>query len=89
MNLEEDHKTTVKLIRKGKWGELGITQPEARNRRYHKVGLTAQADAEGAITLSWTIGGESTVGATQLSSQRYSRGRMKSPLLPSRTRPGH
>ena len=86
--LREAHERTVELIRRGKWGELGITQPEARNRRYREIGLRAEADAQGTITLAWAIGGESVVGATEISSRRWPTGRTRSPLRTSRTRPG-
>jgi hypothetical protein len=86
--LREAHERTVELIRRGKWAELGITAPETSNRRYREIGLSAQADTEGTITLSWAIGGESHVGATDLSSRRWPTGRTKSPLRPSRIRRG-
>ena len=36
----------VDLIRRGEWGRLGITAPEARRERYREIGLTAEAAAD-------------------------------------------
>lgn len=52
----------VEQIKRGEWGKLGITAPEARRERYREIGLRAEAAVDGTVRLSWGTGEEAVVG---------------------------
>ena len=58
-NLQAARDKAIFQIEHGKWRDLGITAPEARRERYHEIGLSASADVEGTVRLSWGLGEES------------------------------
>lgn len=62
--LEAARDKAVEQIKRGEWGKLGITAPEARRERYREIGLRAEAAADGTMRLSWGIGEEAVVGTT-------------------------
>ena len=68
--LEEVRDNTVRLIRDGKWAELGITDPQARHQRYREIGLRVEASPDGALRLSWGLGHELAVSNNETSPLR-------------------
>jgi site-specific DNA recombinase len=72
-HLEATRDKTVRQIRRGEWGKLGITAPEARKERFREIGLRAEA-ADGTVLLSWGLGEETVLCATDPTSEN-GRGR--------------
>jgi len=72
-HLEAGFEKTVDLIRRGRWHELGITEPQARNARYREIGLSAEAAVDGSIRLSWRFGEEAVVSTQDLTSRATPR----------------
>jgi site-specific DNA recombinase len=75
--LEENRDRAVEQIRRGEWGKLGITAPEARRERYREIGLRAEAAADGTVRLSWGLGEEAVLSTTDPNSPRRSRARCR------------
>ncbi|MDQ3862863.1 MAG: hypothetical protein M3317_05075, partial [Actinomycetota bacterium] len=63
-HLEATRDKSVEQIKRGEWGKLGITAPEARQERYREIGLKAEAAADGTVHLSWGMGEEVVLGTT-------------------------
>ena len=74
-DLEAGFEQTVDLIQWGRWHELGITVPQARNARYKEIGLSAEAAVDGSIRLYWRFGEEAVVGTQDLTSLADPRAR--------------
>jgi len=68
-HLEATRDKTVRQIRHGEWGKLGITAPGARKERFREIGLRAEAAADGTVLLSWGLGGEAVLGTTDTTSE--------------------
>lgn len=75
--LEAARDATVTLIEEGQWTELGITAPEERRRRFREIGLSATADVEGYVRLSWGLGEETVLCTTDPNSRCTPRARVR------------
>lgn len=67
--LEATRDKTVRQIRSGEWGKLGITTPDARKERFHEIGLSIEAAVDGTVHLSWGLGEKAPVCTTDPSSE--------------------
>ncbi len=57
--LEAARDEAIGHIKRGEWGQLGITAPDARRERYREIGLKADAAVDGTVNLSWGLGSDS------------------------------
>ncbi len=73
--LEAARDRAVDLIRRGEWGRLGITAPDARRERYREIGLTAEAAADGTVRLSWGPGQQAVLTTADPNSRCTTSGR--------------
>ncbi len=56
--LEAARDEAIGHIKRGEWGQLGITAPDARRERYREIGLKAEAAVDGTVSLSWGLGND-------------------------------
>ncbi len=56
--LEAARDEAIGHIKRGEWGQLGITVPDARRERYREIGLKAEAAVDGTVSLSWGLGSD-------------------------------